>query len=181
MVAILSAIAYTGGPYPLGYHGLGDLFVFVFFGLAAVTGTYYVQALAITVPVLWMAVAIGLLTVAILVVNNLRDIVSDRQANKRTLAVRFGEQFSHLEYVICILGAYIIPVALWAVGELPLVSLLIVFTVPKSTRLIQAIRTNTGSALNKTLAGTGQLELLYALSFALGLIADSLVRWHPLQ
>ncbi len=124
VAAILSAIAYTGGPYPLGYHGFGDLFVFIFFGLAAVAGTYYVQLMVVTLPVWGMSVAMGLLTVAILVVNNLRDIESDRQSNKRTLAVRFGEHSARLEYVICFLGAYITPVVLWGLGELPLLSLI---------------------------------------------------------
>jgi 1,4-dihydroxy-2-naphthoate octaprenyltransferase len=176
VAAILSAIAYTGGPFPLGYHGLGDLFVFIFFGLAAVAGTYYVQAHAVTAAVWWMAVAMGLLTVAILVVNNLRDIESDRQANKRTLAVRLGEGGARVEYILCLLGAYIIPVALWGIGELPILSLSVFVTIPISMRLVQAIFTDTGRALNKALAGTGRLELFYALSFALGLMVDSLVR-----
>lgn len=173
--AILAAIAYTGGPFPLAYHGLGDLFVFVFFGIAAVAGTYYVQLLTTTASVWWMAVAMGLLTVAILVVNNLRDIENDRQANKRTLAVRFGTQFSRVEYVICILGAYIIPVTLWVMGNLPMLSLLILFTLPISIRLVRAIYTDTGRLLNKSLAGTSQLELSYALCFAFGLIIHSLI------
>ena len=173
MVAILSAIAYTGGPFPLGYHGLGDLFVFVFFGLAAVGGTYYVQMLMITETVWWMAVAMGLLTVAILVVNNLRDIESDRQANKHTLAVRFGEQFTRLEYATCVFVAYIVPVALWGAGKLPLLSLLIFFTMPRSIQLVRSTHTDTGKKLNKTLAGTGQLELYYALCFTIGLVAHS--------
>ncbi len=173
--AILSAIAYTGGPFPLGYHGLGDIFVFVFFGLAAVTGTYYVQLLTVTAPIWWMAVAMGLLTVSILVVNNLRDIENDRQANKRTLAVRFGERFSRLEYLFCMLGAYIIPGALWGAGKLPILSLVIFFTIPLSMRLVKAIYTDTGRELNKTLAGTGRLELVYALCFTLGLVVNSII------
>lgn len=173
--AILAAIAYTGGPFPLAYHGLGDLFVFIFFGLAAVAGTYYVQMLTTTASVWWMAVAMGLLTVAILVVNNLRDIENDRLANKRTLAVRFGEQFSRVEYVICISGAYIIPVMLWVMGILPIYSLLILFTIPITIRLVKTIYTDSGKLLNKSLAGTSQLELNYALCIACGLIVDSLI------
>ncbi|MFC1997113.1 1,4-dihydroxy-2-naphthoate polyprenyltransferase [Chloroflexota bacterium] len=175
VAAILSAIAYTGGPFPFGYHGLGDLFVFIFFGLAAVAGTYYVQLLTISLPVWGMAIAMGLLTVAILVVNNLRDIESDRQVNKRTLAVRFGKQFARMEYIICVIGAYIIPVALWGAEKLPLLSLLIFFTIPISLRLIQNIINDSDRELNKTLAGTGQLELIYALCFSIGLITDSLI------
>jgi 1,4-dihydroxy-2-naphthoate octaprenyltransferase len=176
VAAILSAIAYTGGPFPLGYHGLGELFVFIFFGLAAVAGTYYVQTLTVSLPVWWMAVSMGLLTVAILVINNLRDIESDRQAQKHTLAVRLGERGARFEYILCLLGAYVIPVALWGIGELPLLSLLVFATIPNSMRLVQAIFTDTGRTLNKTLAGTGRLELFYALSFALGLIIESILR-----
>jgi len=176
VVAILSAIAYTGGPFPLGYHGLGDLFVFIFFGLAAVAGTYYVQVLTVTLPVWGMAVAMGLLTVAILVVNNLRDIENDRRVLKRTLAVRIGVHGARLEYVLCLFGAYVIPVALWGLGRLPILSLLVFFTLPNAMRLVHAIYTDTGRELNKTLAGTGRLELFYALSFALGLLIYSLTR-----
>ena len=175
VAAIISAIAYTGGPYPLGYHGLGDLFVFIFFGLAAVAGTYYVQALAVTSPVWWMSGSMGLLTVAILVVNNLRDIESDRSVGKRTLAVRWGVSGARLEYVFCLLGAYIIPLALWGAGKFPLLSLLVFLTLPVALGLVRAIYSDSGRVLNKTLAGTGRLELLYALSFALGLFAASLI------
>jgi len=174
VAAIISAVAYTGGPYPLGYHGLGDLFVFVFFGLAAVAGTYYVQALTITITVWWMAVAMGLLTVAILVVNNLRDIENDRRAGKHTLAVRFGVSIARLEYIFCLLGAYIIAVALWGVGRLPWMSLLVLLTIPAALKLVKAMYNDSGRALNKTLAGTGRLELFYALCFALGLVIDVL-------
>jgi 1,4-dihydroxy-2-naphthoate polyprenyltransferase len=176
VAAIISAIAYTGGPYPLGYHGLGDLFVFIFFGLAAVAGTYFVQVLAIPTPVWWMSVSMGLLTVAILVVNNLRDIENDRRVGKRTLAVRLGVNGARLEYVFCLLGAYIIPVALWGNGQLPLLGLLVLLTIPTAMKMVRAMCSESGRALNKTLAGTGQLELYYALSFALGLIIDTLIR-----
>jgi 1,4-dihydroxy-2-naphthoate octaprenyltransferase len=173
--AILSAVAYTGGPFPLGYHGLGDLFVFIFFGLAAVAGTYYVQTLTVTASVWWMAIVMGLLTVSILVVNNLRDIENDRQVGKHTLAVRFGASGARMEYVLCISGSYSIPVALWVMGKLPWLSLLIFLTIPAALRLIRAIFNDAGPALNKTLAGTGRLELLYSLCFALGLSIATLI------
>jgi 1,4-dihydroxy-2-naphthoate octaprenyltransferase len=175
VAAIISAVAYTGGPFPLGYHGLGDLFVFIFFGLVAVVGTYYVQVLSITPQVCWMAVAMGLLTVAILVVNNLRDIESDRAVNKRTLAVRFGVRFSHIEYIFCLLGAYIIPVLLWGMEKLPLLSLLIFLTIPTALRLVRSVLTDHGRELNKTLAGTSRLELFYALCFSVGIFLSSLI------
>ena len=176
VAAILSAIAYTGGPFPLGYHGLGDLFVFIFFGLAAVVGTFYVQTLSVYATVWWMAVAMGLLTVALLVVNNLRDIENDRRVNKRTLAVRLGESFSRKEYVFCILTAYIIPVMLWVSENLPIFSLLIFLTLPMTFPLVKAIYSDSGRSLNKTLAGTSRFSLIYALCFALGLIIDSLIK-----
>jgi 1,4-dihydroxy-2-naphthoate octaprenyltransferase len=176
VAAILSAIAYTGGPFPLGYHGLGDFFVFIFFGLAAVAGTYYVQSLTVYTTVWWMAVVMGLLTVALLVVNNLRDIENDRQVNKRTLAVRFGERFSRQEYVFCILMAYTIPVTLLISENLPIFSLLIFLTLPMTFRLVKAIYSDSGRSLNKTLAGTSRLSLIYALCFAVGLIANSLIK-----
>ena len=173
LAAILSAIAYTGGPFPLGYHGLGDLFVFIFFGLAAVAGTYYVQLLSVTVAVWGMSVAMGLLTVAILVVNNLRDINNDRQTDKRTLAVRLGEQGTRLEYLVCLIGAYIVPIGLWGIGLLPVPSLLILVTIPLALRLAREIYSESGRSLNKTLAGTGRLELFFALTFALGLLIST--------
>ena len=170
VAAILSAIAYTGGPYPLGYHGLGDLFVFIFFGLVAVTGTYYLQTETITPAVWWMSVAMGLLTTAILVVNDLRDIENDRLGGKKSLAIRFGERFSQMEYAACILGAYLIVAGLALGGNLPPWSLLTLLTLPLAIRLLRSVRTDRGQTLNKTLAGTGQLELFYALALAAGLL-----------
>ncbi|MCA1554975.1 MAG: 1,4-dihydroxy-2-naphthoate polyprenyltransferase, partial [Chloroflexi bacterium] len=96
-LAILSALAYTGGPFPLGYHGLGDLFVFIFFGLVGVMGTYYIQTGEFDLVALMAAIAVGLLVTNILVVNNLRDIETDRAAGKRTLAVRLGERATRIQ------------------------------------------------------------------------------------
>jgi 1,4-dihydroxy-2-naphthoate octaprenyltransferase len=110
VACICAALAYSGGPYPLASHGLGDLFVFIFFGLVAVCGTYYVQALQLTPMVLLMGVIAGLLITAILVVNNLRDIQSDRQTGKRTLAVIIGIRGSRIEYVLLLAAAYAIPI-----------------------------------------------------------------------
>jgi len=109
ILSLICAIAYTGGPFPLAYHGLGDLFAFVFFGLVAVGGTYWVQALELPVDLLLAGVGLGALTTAILVVNNLRDIESDERAGKRTLAVILGETGSRLEYLLLILVAALVP------------------------------------------------------------------------
>jgi 1,4-dihydroxy-2-naphthoate octaprenyltransferase len=174
IAAVISAIAYTGGPYPLGYHGLGDLFVFVFFGLAATAGSYLVQAKTVSTMTWLMSVAMGLLTVSILVVNNLRDIDGDRVAGKRTLAVRFGRKWARLEYVFCIIGAYLVSIMAWALGWVSAWVLLVGLSIPLAIRWIRSIYTTTGRLLNKTLAGTGQLELLYAILFACGLLIDTM-------
>jgi 1,4-dihydroxy-2-naphthoate octaprenyltransferase len=174
VTAILAAIAYTGGPYPLGYHGLGEAFVFLFFGLAAVAGTYYLQIGAITPVVWWMAVVMGLLITAILVVNNLRDLENDRRSGKRTLAARFGPRFARLEYLFCILAAYFIPAGLILTGRLTPWAGLALLTLPLTARLVRSVYADQGRALNKTLAGTGQLALFYALTFALGMLLEQM-------
>jgi 1,4-dihydroxy-2-naphthoate octaprenyltransferase len=169
--ALLSAVAYTGGPFPIGYHGLGDLFVFLFFGLAGVCGTYYVQALALTPAAVLAGAAVGALTTAILVVNNLRDIDTDRQTGKRTLAVVLGPGATRLEYLLLLIVAYAIPVVLWASGQSAAWVLLPWLTAPLALRLHGSIRqTTAGAALNKALAGTANLDLAFSALFALGLV-----------
>ncbi len=175
MLSILAAIAYTGGPFPLGYYGLGDLAVFIFFGPVAVCGTYYVQAGVVSPASIWASTPMGLLTVAILVVNNLRDIQTDRRVGKKTLAVRLGEQGARWEYALCLLGAYLVPLLMGLVGVSSFWVLLCWLSVPVALRLIRMIVNEKGSALNKALAGTGQLELLYSLLFGLGLVATGLM------
>ncbi len=170
LAAILSAIAYTGGPFPYGYHGLGDIFVFIFFGLAATVGTYYVQALTTSPLAWWMAISMGLLIVAILVVNNIRDYENDRQANKHTLVVIFGLQFARGEYVACVVIAYLLPMIVWFLGLMPATGFLVYLSIPMAVRAIQTIYTEQGRALNKALAGTGRLTLVYALLFSAGIL-----------
>lgn len=170
LTAILSAIAYTGGPFPYGYHGLGDLFVFIFFGLAATAGTYYVQAHTTSPLVWWLAAAMGLLIVAILVVNNLRDYNSDRAARKRTLVVLWGPKFARIEYLVCLVGAFAIPVVVWRLGLAPPTGLLTWLTMPLAIKWSRRVYTWEGRALNKILAGTGQLALFYGLLFSLGIV-----------
>lgn len=116
VVSIVCAIAYTGGPYPLGYNGLGDLFVFIFFGLVAVGATFYVQAHALTPPVLSAAAAVGLLAANILVANNYRDADTDAKAGKRTLVVRFGRKFALWQYGLSALVALLCAPALMLAG-----------------------------------------------------------------
>lgn len=175
--AILSAIAYTGGPFPLGYYGLGDLFVFIFFGLAAVVGTYFVQARTLIPAAWWAAVPMGLLTVAILVVNNLRDIEGDRAAGKHTLAVRLGVKGARAEYLLCLSGAYLGLAMMWLSGQASPWVLLGWLSLPQGYNLVRQIYRLQGKPLNKTLAGTGQLELLFGLLFGTGLIIEGLVKF----
>lgn len=169
-VSILAAIAYTGGPYPLGYHGLGDVAVFLFFGLVAVVGTTFVQTGSLPSLAWICAVPVGTLATAILVVNNLRDIDTDTVAGKRTLAVRFGRSGARFEWLALVGGAYLVPVALWLVlGMSPWV-LIPMASLPRAVRIYGVIsQTEEGPALNAALAGTAQLGFLYSLLLALGL------------
>ena len=169
IAAILSAIAYTGGPFPLSYYGLGDLFVFIFFGLVSVAGTYYVQAKSISAAAWWMAISPGLIITAILVVNNLRDLENDRRARKHTLAVILGEQASKTQYLICIVAAYlVIPLAALSVVT-PWTALLTWLSLPLAIKTTRIVFTQKGRALNGALAGTGQVALLFSVLFWIGL------------
>lgn len=166
-----AALAYSGGPFPLASHGLGDLFVFIFFGLVAVCGTYYVQALHLT-PLVWLIGAIqGLLITAILVVNNLRDIQTDRRSGKRTLAVMIGERGSRIEYLLLLSTAYAIPFILWLGGRSSAWVILPVFSLPLAISLTRLIwKSAGGPVLNQALASTAKLALIYSLLLSIGLI-----------
>lgn len=168
VLSIVAAMAYTIGPAPFGYYGLGDLGTFVFFGLIAVAGTYYVQAHAVT-PAAWLGgVAMGCLVTAILVVNNIRDADTDRAAGKRTLAVLLGRRGARIEYVLLLVIAYAVPVVLWLyLGMAPWV-MMTWLTLQLAGVQVRAVRTLLGPALNKTLAGTAQLAVLYAIALAVG-------------
>jgi 1,4-dihydroxy-2-naphthoate polyprenyltransferase len=171
IVSILSAIAYTGGPYPLGYNGLGDLFVFVFFGLVAVCGTAFVQLGHVPPLALWCSLPVGALATAILVVNNLRDHEQDARVGKRTLAVRWGAQAVILEYGLLLILAYAVPLYL-AAAEHGRFVLLPLATLPLARRLMRAVATEQGRALNARLAGTAQLLLLFGSLLTLGIALD---------
>ena len=170
LAAILSAIAYTGGPFPLGYYGLGDLFVFIFFGVAAVAGTYFVQVGSVSVAAWWMSVPVGLIITAILVVNNLRDIENDRKGNKLTLAVRLGVRGTRAEYLLCMAGAYLIVPIAASLGLIPWAGLLAWLSLPLAIKTARTVFTQAGRPLNAALAGTGQVALLFSLLFWIGLI-----------
>ncbi len=171
LFSFAAALAYSGGPFPLASHGLGDLFVFIFFGLVAVCGTYYVQALHLT-PLVWLMGAIqGLLITAILVVNNLRDIQTDRRSGKRTLAVMIGERGSRIEYLLLLSSAYAIPFILWLVGRSSVWVILPVLSLPLAISLTRLIwKSAGGPVLNQALASTAKLALVYSLLLSIGLI-----------
>ncbi|MFB6233008.1 MAG: 1,4-dihydroxy-2-naphthoate polyprenyltransferase [Haloarculaceae archaeon] len=182
--SIVAGILYTGGPYPYGYYGLGDLFVFVYFGVVAVTGTYYVQAASAvarvpvglptgTLPghVVVASLAAAGLTTAILVVNNIRDIESDRAAGKRTLAVMVGYTWSRVEFLALVALAYAVPAALIAGFGYPLPVLLPLASAPLAVAVARTVLTRTdGDALNPALERTGQLLAAYSVLFAAGLL-----------
>jgi 1,4-dihydroxy-2-naphthoate octaprenyltransferase len=170
VLSILVALAYTGGPFPLGYHGLGEVFVLIFFGLAAVGGTYYVQALSYGLDVFGVSLAVGSLGMAILVVNNLRDVKADRMAGKRTTAVRFGVAWTRSEYRLMLAAAYTIPLIMAISGLLPVWVLLTLLCLPMAFNLSRHIGADTGSLLNLSLAATGALELVFCLLLATGLV-----------
>lgn len=169
LASIAAAVAYTGGPFPFGYYGLGDLVVFIFFGLVAVCGTYFVQAGRVSSLALWSSLPMGFLITAILVVNNLRDIATDRAAGKRTLAVRLGESGTRWEYLLCLAAAYLAPLVMGMVG-FSYWGLLSWASLPLAASQTRLVWTQSGRPLNLALAGTGRLTLVYALLFSLGLL-----------
>ena len=181
VAAILAALAYTGGPFPYGYHGLGELFVFVFFGFVAVIGTAELQSGRVELLYVLAAIPVGALTTAILVVNNLRDAATDRAASKRTLAVMLGEGFARAEYLGCLVVSWVVPVGLvvarWggasvAAGPLTLLPL---STIPMAVPLWRTVCADGDPRrLNPVLRGTARLTLVFALLFTVGLVAG---RW----
>ncbi len=169
LLSILFGILYTAGPLPLGYNGLGDIFVFIFFGIVAVGGTYYVQALTIFPETIVAGAAPGFWSVALLTVNNLRDIDNDRKGGKRTFAARFGRTFARTEYVICVLAACIIPAVLAVMTGSHSTVLCASATLLAALPTLKIVLTKTdGPTLNAALAATGKLLLLYSVLFAIG-------------
>ncbi len=168
--SIAAAIAYTGGPYPLGYNGLGDLAVFLFFGLVAVCGTTYVQAGRVPGLAWVAAIPVGTLITAILVVNNIRDIHTDAAAGKRTLAVRLRRPGAVAEYALLLAAAYAVPPALVLTGRLDAWVLLPLITAPLAVRLWTRVARDTGRALNPSLGRTASLGVVFGGLFALGIV-----------
>jgi 1,4-dihydroxy-2-naphthoate octaprenyltransferase len=171
LASIAAGVAYTAGPWPLAYNGLGEVFVFLFFGVVAVCGTYFVQARALHPWVLLASVPVGALATAILVVNNVRDIETDRGAGKRTLAVRMGRDRTRGFYSSLLMIAYLGLFALvisrhagdWAL--LPLLTLPLAFAEIRRVALRED-----GPSLNRALRGTARLQVLFGTLFAIGLL-----------
>jgi 1,4-dihydroxy-2-naphthoate octaprenyltransferase len=171
VASILAGVLYTGGPRPYGYEGLGELFVFVFFGVVAVVGSFYVQAEELPWEAFALSVPIGLLASAILVVNNVRDIDTDRRAGKRTLAVKLGRDRARLLYTAMVIIAFAAPAATWAFGGLTAWLLLTLAALPLAPPLIETVSSRTdGPALNGALAGTGRLLAVFALLLSAGVL-----------
>jgi 1,4-dihydroxy-2-naphthoate polyprenyltransferase len=165
--SMIAALAYTAGPYPLAYHGLGEPFVVVFFGFVATAGTAFVQLGHVPLSVWPAALAVGALATALLVVNNLRDRVSDAASKKRTLAVRFGERFAEREYAACLVTAYAMPLVLAA--QVGLTALAPLVSLPLAISLARRVRRERGVELNALLAATARLLVVFGLLLAAGL------------
>jgi 1,4-dihydroxy-2-naphthoate octaprenyltransferase len=172
VASILSALAYTGGPYPIGYHGLGEIFVIAFFGFVAVAGTAFVALGSVPALALGASVPPGTLAAAILVVNNLRDRDTDVLAGKRTLAVRWGRRAAQGEYVALLGLAYLAPLSLWALGLVGPTGLAPLATLPLGVWRVVRVARDTGRALNSSLVGTAALTLVFGLLLAAGIALD---------
>ncbi|MBN8867430.1 MAG: 1,4-dihydroxy-2-naphthoate polyprenyltransferase [Solirubrobacterales bacterium] len=174
VVSIAAGFLYTGGPKPYGYAGLGEVFVFLFFGLVSVNGSYYVQLEELAWLPFGLSVAVGLLSTAILVVNNVRDIDSDRRADKNTLAVRIGREKTRRLYVTIMLGAFFVLALTIVLNDGPWLALLGLLAIPMARGPIAAVTGRTdGPSLNKALAGTGAVLGVASLLTAIGLVLGS--------
>ncbi|MDX9759457.1 MAG: 1,4-dihydroxy-2-naphthoate polyprenyltransferase [Bacteroidota bacterium] len=175
VTSLICAVIYTAGPYPLAYIGLGDLFVFIFFGIVAVNGTYFVQALDWSSTALIASLPVGAISTAILVVNNYRDIDTDRVARKRTMAVRLGRLGSRVEFQLLMLLAFVVPVLQVLFGGASLWMLLPLSSLPIALHVLRVLERATtashadGVALNSALARTGQLLAMFGVLYAVGL------------
>jgi 1,4-dihydroxy-2-naphthoate octaprenyltransferase len=169
--SILAGVLYTGGPRPYGYEGLGELFVFAFFGIVAVTGSYFVQAKNLPWEAFVLAIPVGLLAAAILMVNNIRDLETDRRAGKRTLAVRLGRSRARRLYALMIYVAFLLAPLPWVLGSLSAWLLLPWLVLPLAVPLVRTVANHTdGPTLNAALARTGMLQLVFCLLLSGGIL-----------
>ena len=175
LASIVAGLIYTGGPWPVGYHALGDAFTFVFFGMVAVVGTYFVQAETAPGMVWLAAVPVGCTVTAILVANNLRDLATDRAAGKTTLAVVLGERGTRAWYVLLLVAAYGVAIALWPATRVEPWALLVLASLPFAVPLLRSVAGGTaGRALNATLVQTARFHLIFGV-----LLALALTDWLP--
>ena len=171
--SILAGVLYTGGPRPYGYEGFGEVFVFTFFGIVAVTGSYFVQLQALEWEAFVLAVPVGLLASAILVVNNVRDLETDRRAGKKTLAVRLGRANTRRLFAVMVALAYPTALIPTLVGSLNAWPVLVVLTIPIAVALVKTVASHTdGPTLNSALARSGLLELAFCLLLTIGLLLN---------
>jgi 1,4-dihydroxy-2-naphthoate octaprenyltransferase len=171
LASILAAITYTGGPWPFGYRGLGELFVFIFFGVVAVAGTYFVQAGELSRAALAASLPMGFTVTAILVVNNVRDIETDRVAGKHTLAVYLGRRRARVQYVLTVAGAYVAAALLWPLAGFTPWVLLSWLSLPFVIAPARAVLTRTeGPPLNGALKATARLHIVFGVLLAVGVL-----------
>ena len=169
--SILAGVLYTGGPRPYGYEGLSELFVFLFFGIVAVAGSFFVQVKHLQWEAFALAVPVGLLAAGILVVNNVRDVDTDRRAGKRTLAVRLGRARAREMFAVIVYLAYLLTPVTWLFGPLSGWLLLPWLTLPLAAAIVRTVRNHTdGPSLNEALARTGMLQLAFCMLLAAGLL-----------
>ncbi len=170
LLSIMAAIAYTGGPYPLGYYGWGDITAFVFFGFIGTMGTYYVQALQITWGSFLASIPVGALITNILIVNNYRDFETDRRAGKHTTVVLFGRRFARIQYFTLLIIAYIVPILFWFFLGTSAWILLPFCSFPLAVRLIAMMNTLQGRELNLALEQSAKLTGIFGILFSIGLM-----------
>jgi 1,4-dihydroxy-2-naphthoate polyprenyltransferase len=169
ILCIIASIAYTGGPYPLGYNGWGDVMAFVFFGLIGTMGTYYVLALSLTTEALIVSIPVGALITNILIVNNYRDFDTDRKAGKRTTVVLFGRKFARIQYIFLLFCAYTAPIIIWLLYEWSAWILLPFVSFPLAIRLVAMMNTLEGRELNIALEQSAKHVALFGILFSIGL------------
>jgi 1,4-dihydroxy-2-naphthoate octaprenyltransferase len=168
VLSILAGLAYTAGPFPLAYNGLGDIFVFIFFGLFGTAGTYYLHSGCFTIPSIIASIPVGALITNILVVNNYRDIDEDRKVGKNTLAVLLGRNFARYQYFSLLLISFIAPFILYSIYNYKYWIFLPYVTFPIAIKLMQMVIKNKGEELNKTLELTARFSALFGVLFSVG-------------
>lgn len=173
VAALICAVAYTGGPFPISYLGLGEIFVFLFFGLIAVTGTAFLQTGELTTLSLMASIPPGAMIVGILIINNYRDREQDEKVNKRTVAVRIGPKYTRFEYYIMLALTALSPFLFWALGWLNAWALLTVLSWPMFRDLIRQVQTLQGPPLNKTLGLTGKTALVHSVLLGIAFVLSA--------